>query len=183
MNNRLLFKELGNYVGELYDFFGKDSKPKAGRLELWYQKLKNQNGPEVKQAFDHIKDHSDRLPVNIPKAVREGVRATQGEKTHEWKDYGECQGCNSTGMYKLRVQGGHGRYYEPIVFCGDCENWRNRTNDPGRLVSKSELVAKRIRHKPYNKCLSYTDYKSTRAGTVKELQELASNATKDMETV
>lgn len=178
---KLLSREFGNFIGELYEYFDKDGRPKNKRLELWYQKLKDRKSHEVKQAIEHIKDNSDRLPVNMPKAIKAAITATQGEKTVKHVDYGPCDGCNGTGIFKLRICTPDGYWHEPIAFCGDCENWRNWTNEPGQRVTNAELEWKNIKHKPYNKCLSYTDYRGTRAGTVKELQKLANDVTKDME--
>lgn len=154
--NNLSFQTLTKLIYEFYDYMGRDKKPGNERVELWFRDLKKLEEKDVFEAFDYMKTTLDSLPHNIPKAIKRAVWEINKEKPipkPEFGTYGRCDDCNSTGIFKLRIMTPQGRWYEPIRFCSQCDNWKLWVSEPGIRVSAAELEAEGTRFKPYNVCL------------------------------
>lgn len=158
----LTFITLDNLIREFYDYMGMSTKPGKERVELWYQVLKNIKESDIYDAFEYMKANLDGLPRNIPKSIKNAVWQIGRDKEvpkPEFGAYGHCADCNSTGVFKLRLMNPQGKWYEPIQFCSQCDNYKLWVNDPGMRISASELNAVGTRFKPYNVALlNSTDY-------------------------
>ena len=164
-------------IADLYDFMGKDKKPGNDRIALWFNKIRNYQLTDIIGAFDWMKTELDNLPFNIPKAISRGIfefgRGKQQLRSYD-KNYGECEDCNSTGIFKLRMCTPRGSWHEPIIFCSRCNNYLKWTNAPGMRMNKFEIEAMNVKFNPYNKVLIASSDACEKGG-IKDIKSMAFN--------
>jgi hypothetical protein len=179
----LTLVSFANMVNDFFDYMGRDKWPPNGRVAAWYEKLKSQQEGDVIKAFNFMKDNLDSLPHNIPKAVKSAIfiinREKPVDKSIKHAAYGQCHDCHGTGAFKLRVCAPEGYWYEPIKYCGSCENYRLWTNSPGERATAADLDALGILWKPHNKVLRRTRFQGG-SGTVADVQSLAAGLSAKM---
>lgn len=181
---KLTLVSFANMVNNFFDYMGRDKWPPNNRVAAWYEKLKSQQEGDVIKAFDFMKDNLDSLPHNIPKAVKNAVfiinREKPVSKEIRFSAYGQCQDCSGTGVFSLRLCAPEGYWYEPIKYCGSCENYRLWTNSPGERVTAAELTSLGVMFKPYNKALRKTRFRGG-SGTIEDVQGVAQDLSKKMQ--
>jgi|FLOH01.1.fsa_nt_gi hypothetical protein len=167
--------DFGPMIVDFYDYMGRDKKPGNDRIALWFNKIKKYQASDVRDAFEWMKSELDSLPHNIPKAINRGIFETNRSKPQQtigFKKYGDCEDCNSTGIFKLRMCTPLGSWYEPIIFCSRCDNYKNWTNAPGDRMNKSEIEAMNVRFKPYNKVLTISGDAGEKGG-INDIKKMA----------
>ena len=148
-----------------YSYFGRDKFPKRERASLLHQKLDHLKDRDVQEAFKRMEDDYERMPQNIPKAIKQTVldlKTTspdyQGTKDFTPYKYGKCNDCNGYGIFKIRHFKNNIRY-DLIKYCGSCRNWQHWCNDPGETVTAKQLEIRDIEFVPYNKGFDPMSYK------------------------
>lgn len=183
MSNKIKLITFAKLLNNFFDYMGRDKTPPNGRIESWYKKLKNYTEKDIINAFIFMQDNIDALPHNIPKAIKNAIFINNREKPQKkdlyFGSYGKCEECNGTGVFKLRIQHIDGLWYEPISYCGSCDNYQLWTNSPGERITKSELQSSGIMFKPYNKVLRKTIWKGD-TGNAKNVSLIAQKIARKM---
>lgn len=141
----------------LFKYFRKPEKdwPDDETTVDWYERLKDMPDSAFRKAVSKLKDR-DRLPFNIPKAVRDAwteYLAHNPKKEYRKTDYRSCGDCGSTGIFNILVPREIGPgLISKIVFCSRCDNWERWGSDQSvQRISARELFEKNIPFLPGNR--------------------------------
>jgi hypothetical protein len=153
----ITFSEFGEMVFDFYDYMGRDKMPTSDRVSKWFHEIKKISSADIRDSFKRMRENLDSLPHNLPKAIKTAVfeiSRSKETKIAKFGDFGTCDYCNGSGAFKARVCDQFGCWYEPIYFCGHCDNWKVWTNNKEfQRYKVPELEAMNIRFKPYNMAL------------------------------
>jgi hypothetical protein len=150
MKQKLTEEGLKNALFDLYECLNYSNKAPADRIRFWQNKLYRFTDEQVWKACERMQDDLDALPRNVPKAIKAAIVNLYGAEERQWIDYGQCDSCQKSGGFCVLVKNKVTQHWqEKIIFCSECENWRNvsgKTAYEQSHTSKSELEAKRIIH-------------------------------------
>ena len=175
----------GDLLFNFYEYMGRDKKPSRERIKILYKEIMEYSQDDIVEAFLYMKSSLDSVPFNIPKAIKAAVFSTNRSKPQRsesvtFGQYGSCDDCNGTGIFKILVYDLNKNRTEPIQCCSRCENWRLWFNEPpGDRISATELSAAGYKFKPYNRVLRIS-VRATKKGTTEDIKRLAGQALRSM---
>jgi hypothetical protein len=181
---KISFEGFAQLTNDFYQYMNRTTIPPPDTKRLWFDKISGYQDHEILEAFGKMKDTLDSIPYNIPKAIKAAVflvNRAKASPVNEWKNYGNCDGCEGSGGFRLLYFDKLGGRSTPIQYCSQCDNWLNYCNDPGDRISATELEASGYTFKPFNKVLIISPKKAEGEGTVKKINDLAKQTVKTMD--
>lgn len=153
MEKRIFAKEMLS----LFKFFRRSELPDDSVIDEWYDILKYLPSNAFSVAIRKLKDQ-ERLPYNIPKAIKTAWSEFNAENPKKSDPIGElkpCEECNSSGGYLVLLYHREIRQYHfRLVMCSQCDNWKKIGSCSSlRKTSASKLKARGLAFKPFNQVL------------------------------
>lgn len=141
--------EFADFCSDLVEYFGRASQISERRLELWYGQCHYVPGEALGWIKDRMFREMDRLPTNLPKAIRQGWAAWQEAHPSRLAAEEDVQ-CNAEGCCGGWI---HVRNPETgcdaVAMCDQCAVRRRLTTEGSPyLDNAADLRAKGWEIKP-----------------------------------